>query len=110
VSYVVTLKHIRYGKQTIDLVELKRRLETRISIGLNVQPLRRLLGHAERLIALIDILDAGRESRELRKRMDTELAFLLLAFDQVQAIMTGAPRRRPGLAQQRKLPGPKPRP
>ncbi len=104
--YVITLKHVRYGRQTLDLAELKRRLEMRIAIGRDVQPLRVLRTHVERVMALLDIAETGRDSRELRARMNTELAFLLLSFDQVQAIMRGVPRRPAALAAQPALPKP----
>ncbi len=91
--YVVTLTHVRYCRQRLDLGELKHRLEIRIAAR-GAPKLQKLLVHTNRLIALMDYLDSGRAVGDVRKRMDNEFAFLLLDFDQVLAIMAGGARRR----------------
>jgi hypothetical protein len=104
---IVTLNHVRYGRQRFDLAELKRRLEARLAGG-GAPKLGPLLVHTERLLALMEIADTGRNSKDLQSRINAEFAFLLLDFEHVDAIMSGAraPRRRPA-RNQRALPPPK---
>src|SRR5690242_18217530 len=96
--YQVTLNHVRYGRQSFDLAELKRRLEAGIEAGSGSARLHRVLNHTRRLMAIIDVVDAGRDSKEIRARLDAEFAFLLLDFQDVQAILADgskATRKKP---------------
>lgn len=108
-KFDVTLNHVRYGRYKFDLAELKRRLETGIASGRDATSLGTLLIHTNRLMLLIAAKDAGRDSRELNVAMDAEFAFLLLGFDQVQAVMEGGsgeePKKR--VKRQRALPPPR---
>ena len=88
-SYVVTLNHVRYGRFKFDLAELKRRLERRIVAVADGAALARLLTHTNRLMTLIDALER-RDDRALKKALDAEFALLLLDFEPVQAVMSGA--------------------
>ena len=110
VSFIVTLKHVRYGRYRFDLAELKTRLEAAIGSGRDVEALGTLLIHTNRLMLLFAARDAGHASRELDTAMDAEFAFLLLGFDQVQSVMEGgggeAPRTR---RRQRALPSSTPK-
>jgi hypothetical protein len=94
-SFIITLNHVRYGRYRFDLAELKRRLERAIAEGRDATQLGTLLIHTNRLMLLIAAKDAGRDSRELNTAMDAEFAFLLLGFDQVQAVMTGSSGETP---------------
>ena len=107
-SHPVTLNHVRYGRQRFDLAELKRRLEARIVAGASTPKLVQLLVHTDRLLALLEIADTGRSSKDLESRTNAEFAFLLIDFELVQSVMIGggAPRRRLARAQQA-LPAPK---
>jgi hypothetical protein len=108
--YTVTLNHVRYGKYKFDLAELKRRLETRIAKGAGAARLGHLLVHTNRLMAMIDALDAGRHARDLNTAMNAEFAFLLLDFERVQAVMAGASDKPRRVRKQRALPAPKRKP
>jgi len=111
-SFIITLNHVRYGRYRFDLAQLKRRLETAIMDGRDATRLGGLLIHTNRLMLLIAAKDAGHDSRELNTAMDAEFAFLLLGFDQVQAVMDGSggetPKRlrkpRPALPRPKRTP------
>jgi hypothetical protein len=107
-SYAVTLNHVRYGRMKFDLAELKRRIEARLAAGISASKLARLLIQTERLMALMDVAETGRNSKELQSRLNAEFALLLLNFDLVQSVMAGKSdqRRRPARPQ-RALPAPK---
>lgn len=98
-SYTVTLKHVRYGQVSFDLVELKRRVEFRLAAGSRAAGLAPLLVRTKRLMTLIDALDDRRLAWNAQRAVDAELALLLLDWDLVQAVLAGraAPRlaRRP---------------
>lgn len=97
-SYVITLNHVRYGRFKFDLAELKRRLERRIVAVADGTALARLLTHTNRLMTLIDALERREGDRALKKALDAEFALLLLDFEPVQAVMSGAgdaPPKRP---------------
>jgi len=93
-SYAVTLNHVRYGRQRFDLAELRRRLEAAIATSRDATAYARLLTHTSRLMTLIDAL-ARRDDRALKKALDAEFALLLLDFEQVQAVMSGASGGKP---------------
>jgi hypothetical protein len=98
-SYTVSLKHVRYGRVTFDLVELKRRVEFRLAAGSKAPRLAPLLTRTDRLMTMIDALDDRRLAWNAQRALDAELALLLMDWDLVQAILAGraAPsvRRRP---------------
>lgn len=109
-STTVTLNHVRYGRCRFDLAELKRRLEQRIAEGARGAKLGQLLVHTNRLLAMLEAQEAGRDAHNLKKAIEAEFAILLLGFEQVQAIMEGrseTPKRR---RKPRALPKPKRKP
>ncbi len=105
--YTVTLNHVRYGRFRFDLAELRRRLEAAIAGGRDATSLATLLVHTNRLMTLMDALER-RDDRALKKALDAEFALLLLDFQQVQAVMSGARGEKPKrVRKQRVLTAPK---
>lgn len=106
-SYMIDLKHVRYGRVKFDLVELKRRVEFRIAAGSKVAGLAPLLTRANRLMIMIDALDDRRLAWNARRALDAELALLLMDWELVQAIING--RAAPSVRRRtvRALPGTK---
>jgi hypothetical protein len=110
-SYTVTLNHVRYGRRKFDLAELRRRLERRIAAADGAATTGRLLTHTSRLMTLIDALDRRANDRALKKTLDAEFALLLLDFEQVLAVISGAGGEKPKkIGMQRELAAPKRKP